>query len=157
MIQKNFKHHIRAVVFRQDELLVMERNKFGKRYRTLIGGGIEKDESPKQAIIREVLEETKLAVTDPVRVFTEISPKYKAVQHVFVCRYNGGDQPEVDEGSGESKLNKIGKNTYMPVWISLDQIFADINDIPFITQRLLDEIAMLKKNNFNQAPKEWTI
>ena len=46
-----------AVIIEEDQVAVIKRNRNGREYYVFPGGGIEVDESPEQATIREVFEE----------------------------------------------------------------------------------------------------
>ncbi|HEY3000774.1 MAG TPA: NUDIX domain-containing protein [Kribbellaceae bacterium] len=49
-----------AIVLRGDAVLLIRRVKAGKEYYTLPGGTVEDDETPEQACVRELREETGL-------------------------------------------------------------------------------------------------
>ena len=50
----------RAILLKDDQILLMDRNKFARKYRALVGGKIEIGETPEQALRREVLEEASI-------------------------------------------------------------------------------------------------
>lgn len=55
------------------------------------GGGIEKGESPEQAVIREYMEEVELGV-EPVESITTVAynyTRYRVTMHAFLCRHAG--------------------------------------------------------------------
>jgi|GEM_PF-536788 len=54
----------------------------------LVGGAIEKGESPEQAVKREIQEETGLEIKDFVNSFS-IQRNTDSVEHLFACRYSG--------------------------------------------------------------------
>ena len=45
---------VRAIVIKDNKLLVMDRNRFGNKFMVLVGGAVEMDESQKYALKREV-------------------------------------------------------------------------------------------------------
>lgn len=47
-----------AILIKNNEILLMWRNKEGKEYWTFPGGGVEGDEKTEEAVIRELREET---------------------------------------------------------------------------------------------------
>ncbi|MEU4606238.1 NUDIX domain-containing protein [Kribbella sp. NPDC023972] len=100
---------------------------------TMPGGGVEYDESPQQAVVREVFEETGYTVDvgAPIAVHTSTEPHtrrsrrpYKAVRVVFAATITGGSL-------GTTELN--GTTAYAQ-WVPLDQVAslsprADIIDV----------------------------
>lgn len=49
------KSAVRAIIIHNNNLLVMRRDKFGKRYYTLIGGHVEMGESTEKALLRKFM------------------------------------------------------------------------------------------------------
>jgi 8-oxo-dGTP diphosphatase len=90
----------------------------------LVGGGIEKGETPQKAIEREIKEETNLEINKFTKTFT-IQRNPDSIEHIFACRYNG-DPTDI-------KLN--GENSNYG-WYDVDEMkFLDIvpNIIEYIT------------------------
>jgi 8-oxo-dGTP diphosphatase len=88
---------------------------------TMPGGGVEYDESPEQAVVREVFEETGYTVDvgAPIAVDTSTEPRtrrtgrpYKAVRLIFTATITGGSL-------GTTEQN--GTTAYAQ-WIPLDQV-----------------------------------
>ena len=111
----------RAIIIKDDSLLLMHRNKFGQEYDILIGGGIEIGEEPAQAVLREIAEEAGVRVSTPRLVFIEQAPEPYGVQYIFVCEYLDGD-PRLASDSVETKINELGKNLYTPVWRKISEL-----------------------------------
>lgn len=67
-----------------------------------VGGGMDKEESPQQALLREISEETGLAVnvSNPFNVFTfkKDTGEFK-IGITFLCEYLGGEVTLSDEHS----------------------------------------------------------
>jgi 8-oxo-dGTP pyrophosphatase MutT (NUDIX family) len=81
----------------------------------LVGGGIEKSETPQQAIEREILEETGLAIKKFIKSFS-IQRNPDSIEHIFTCRYEG-DPTDI-------KLNEENTNYG---WYDVDEMkFLDI-------------------------------
>ncbi len=53
----------RVIILNQGKVLLIHRLKYGKEYYVLPGGSIEKGETPQQAAIREIKEETNFDIT----------------------------------------------------------------------------------------------
>ena len=76
------------------------------------GGGIEKDETPEEAVVREVREETGYVVR-PVREFLTISEYYEGVRylsHYFLCEVVGEGATELTEEERATGLEAAWEN-----------------------------------------------
>lgn len=121
----------RAIIIKDGKLLVTKRNKFGSEYYILIGGGVDFGETLEQALLRELAEESGVQVANPRLVFTENAGFMYGVQNIFLCEYVGGE-PALHPESAEAKISAMGKNTYEPVWLSLEELAT----VPFRSDRL---------------------
>jgi 8-oxo-dGTP diphosphatase len=109
-----------AVIINNNQILLMKRNNHGKKYYAFIGGGIDDPETPEQAVVREVYEETSLKVKIVKQLYK--IPNVNNENHfVFLCEYLGGE-PALQKGTNEYTDHVLGKNTYIPTWVSLDEI-----------------------------------
>lgn len=140
----------RGIVINNDKILL---NEFGGgQYYNIPGGGVEPGETVKQAVIREIYEESGLNVTVEDLIFAlEYEPNKcnfiygntPKVSLVFRCFLNGDDVikppsvPDIDpddpEISSESK------------WIPISGL-KNINYVPYIHEQLIEYI---KTNNFS--------
>jgi len=72
--------------------LLLKRSDYEKQWMpnkwALVGGGIEKGESPEEACKREIKEETGLEIKKFVKSFT-IQRRPESIEHIFACRYDG--------------------------------------------------------------------
>src|SRR3989338_4472973 len=109
---------VRAIIIQDEKLLVMQRDKYGSKYFTLVGGGIDEGETPEQALLREVKEETGLSVTAQILVFKEELATPYATQYIYLCDIVPGDKVAIGEATEEDKLNKLGVNIHAPMWVS---------------------------------------
>lgn len=108
-----------SVVFHEDRLLVIRRSKNGRRYSVLPGGGVEVDEEPPDAALRELLEETGLEGTVDHHLWTVEHPD--RVAHYYLVVANCG--PLVL--GGPESLAQSDQNRYTPAWIPLDHLDAE--------------------------------
>jgi 8-oxo-dGTP pyrophosphatase MutT (NUDIX family) len=93
--KKELKKNAVAVIVNSDnKILLLKRPNIPKLWMpnkwSLVGGGIEKGESPEKACKREIKEETDLEIDKFVKSFT-IQRNTDSIEHVFACRFNGDD------------------------------------------------------------------
>ncbi len=112
---------VRAIVLHGNQLLVMQRNKFGKQYYTLIGGGVEAGEDLEAALRRELHEETCMEVGAVRLVFTEDAGDRFGMQYIYLCDYIGGD-PALAADSEEAAASAEGQDSYQPLWLPLAEL-----------------------------------
>jgi 8-oxo-dGTP diphosphatase len=143
------KKAIRAIVFKDNQLLVIKRNKFGKEYYTLPGGGVDIGENTEQALRREMKEETGLDLGDSRLVFIEQAGEPYGTQYVYLVDYLGGE-PVLDAASDEAGINAIGRNLYEPVWLPVSELPA----APFMSERLKQAVLGGIKSGFPEAVSE---
>lgn len=127
----------RAIVIRDNSLLVMKRNKFGEEYYTLLGGGIEQGEDAEMALRRELREESGLEVGYMRLLFIESASEKYGRQFIFLCDYIGGE-PLVSDGSEEALSNSEGQNTYEPMWLPLSELPNVVFRASVVQQAILD-------------------
>jgi ADP-ribose pyrophosphatase YjhB (NUDIX family) len=87
---------VAAVIERDDRFLLVEEHAMGRRVVTQPGGHIEANESPEQAVVREVMEETGVTVEcrDMVGVYLWIHPQTRQqfLRIVYAAEYLGQDE-----------------------------------------------------------------
>lgn len=91
--KKDLKKNAVAVIVNQDnKFLLLKRGSDPKIWQpskwALVGGGIEKGETPQQAVQREIEEETGLEIKKFVKTFS-IQRNPESIEHIFACRYEG--------------------------------------------------------------------
>lgn len=139
---------VRAIVIKDNSLLVMHRNKFGHQYYTLIGGGVKTGETPERALVREVREETGLQATHARQVFIEEAGDPYGTQLIYLCVTKDGEvalSPHADE----AHINALGQNLHTPMWLPL----SELPEVTFRSERLKEAILDGIKNGFPDHPK----
>jgi len=91
--KKELKKNAIAVIVNEDnKILLLKRSDEPKQWMpskwALVGGAIEKGETPQKAVEREIQEETGLEVKKFIKTFT-IQRNPDSIEHIFACRYNG--------------------------------------------------------------------
>jgi len=142
-----------VIIIKDGKMLLMYRERNGKKYFAVPGGMIEDGETPEQAAIREVKEETNLDVILGAKLFDFEREIY---EHNGIKHYHGNPNGKVHEYfflaesfSGEVALGgeELGHNSednyYELVWIDIGKLDR-INMLPpEAKKRIIDE---LRKN-----------
>jgi 8-oxo-dGTP diphosphatase len=137
---------VRAIVIRGDQMLLMHRNKFGREYYTLLGGGIQPGEAPEQALTRELMEESGFRLVSARPVFIEEPGDPYGTQYIYLCEVEG-DKPSLHAQSDEAKLIEMG-NIHTPMWVPIKE-FASAK---FRTDLLQQAILFGLKHGFPAQP-----
>ncbi|HKR81733.1 MAG TPA: NUDIX domain-containing protein [Candidatus Saccharimonadales bacterium] len=140
---------VRAIIIRDDDLLVMRRNKFGQEYYTLVGGGIQVGETPEQALHREVAEESSLRVLSERLVYIEEAGDPFGIQYIYLCEYAGHGQPRLAADSEEMSINQLGQNIHEPLWMPL----AMLPKITLRSEALKHALLDALKHGFPKQPE----
>lgn len=86
------KNAVAVIVNDDNKILLLKRSDEPKQWMpskwALVGGGVEKGETPEQACKREIKEETDLDAKKFVKSFT-IQRNPDSIEHIFACRYSG--------------------------------------------------------------------
>lgn len=145
------KKAARAIVLKDDNILLMKRHKMGKEYYTLLGGRVEMGETPEQNAIREVKEESTIDITDPRLVFIEDAGEPYGLQYVYLCTYVQGE-PSLPDESEETYWTVPDKNTYEPMWVAVSRL----SQIDFVSPLLREAIIMGLKAGWPSKPYEFS-
>ncbi len=124
-----------AIIIRDKRLLVIHRQKPGRDYYTLPGGGVELDESDEEACIREVKEETGLGVISIKRVRKYYSLEREEVY--FIVKVTPGE-PALTEGPELERQSPV--NQYSFEWVDAKRL-NEINLMPEASRWICIEVA----------------
>ena len=138
---------VRAIVIKDNALLVMHRNKFGEEYDTLVGGGVDLGETAEQSLHRELAEEAGITIANPRLVFVEEAGDPYGPQYIYFCDYVSGE-PALGPHSDEAKINALGQNLYAPKWLPL----KDFLHAPFLSPTLKRHILYSLQHGWPQRP-----
>ena len=129
-MNKQDQERIRAggVCIKDGKVLLIHRINLGKEndqeYFVIPGGGVEENEDIKEAVIRELGEETgiKVKVNDIVYETESFNSSRNIAQHeyYYLCEYISGE-PALREDSEEAEEMKLGKHFYKPMWVSKEE------------------------------------
>ena len=91
--KKVVKNAIAIIADRDNKILLLkradEKDTWMPNKWALVGGGVEKGETPQQAVEREILEETGLEIKKFIKSFSLQRNSANSIEYMFVCRYNG--------------------------------------------------------------------
>ena len=104
---------VAAVIEHEGRYLLVEERAMGRRVLTQPGGHIEADESPEQAVVREVPEETGCTVEceDMIGVYLWIHPQTRQqfLRIVYAARFIGCDESlPLDDGILDRRWMSLG-------------------------------------------------
>lgn len=139
---------VRAVVVKDDAILVMHRNKFGEDYYTLIGGGIGVGETSEQALIREIHEESSLRVNNLRLVYVEEAGDPYGYQFIYLCDFFRGNVALATE-STEAKIHALGINLYEPLWLPIKKLA----EVSFVSETLKNTLLKAFAQGFPNKPQ----
>ena len=139
---------VRAIIIKDDQILVMRRNKQTSDYYTLVGGVVKDAESAEQGLAREVKEETGLVILSSRLVFIEEHPAPYNRQLIFICDVAPQQSVSIQEFTDEALLNKLDFNTHEPMWVKL----TNFSHLPFRTPQLQLAISRAISDGFPQQP-----
>lgn len=126
----------RAIIIEDGKILVMYRSKHGSEYYTLVGGQLKEGETPEQALVREVHEETGMIVTAHRLVFIEEHAAPYNEQYIYLCELAPHGDAAIQEWSEEGFMNRMDANIHKPVWARIDSF----SKLQFRTPQLQDAI-----------------
>jgi 8-oxo-dGTP pyrophosphatase MutT (NUDIX family) len=125
------------VLIQDDKVALIERHRAGMDYFVFPGGGMDKDETPEQAAIREAMEELGIEVAIKQKI-AEIQLGQKSRQVYFLVEQTSG---EFGTGTGEEYTDSDPDNPeegiYIPIWMAIQQLPLYENIYPASVARLV--------------------
>lgn len=107
----------RAIVFIEDKIVSMYREKGDRVYYTFPGGGMDEGETEQQCVTREVIEEFGMTVEPIKKVYVYESAK--SIEHFYLCKWISG---EFGSGEGEEYQGDVSRGVYKPTLIDVKEI-----------------------------------
>ncbi len=101
-----------AVVVDNHKLLMIHRFKNGEEYWVLPGGGVEEGETPEEAVLRELKEETSIDARMIKKIFSYMGESEREDQ-LFLCKYISGELKLAEDSIEALTMNK--HNHYEPI------------------------------------------
>ncbi len=111
----------RAIVLKDDQLLVNHRRRGQQEFYSLPGGAFDPGETPAQTVVREVREETSLTVKAVRSLGSDQDPVWGPHDY-WLCELVTDGEPQLEEGSREWHDNLQGDNWYQPIWLDINQL-----------------------------------
>ncbi len=136
-----------SVVIDNNKVLLIHRKCEGKEYYVFPGGGVEKNESVQEAVLRELFEETTLKAEIDRLLYTH-GYNDNSEQYFYLLKNHSGT-PKLHEESIENKRNSE-KDFYEPMWVNL----AKLNQLRLYPLEIRDWFIEDTKNNFINCPKK---
>jgi 8-oxo-dGTP diphosphatase len=109
---------VTAVFKNKDQALLIHRFKNGNEYWVAVGGGMEDGETEEEALVREVLEETSLKITDFKKVKT-LKAEFDDLYPVYLCQTDS--YAKISLG-GPEKEKYSENNQYIPTWVNINSL-----------------------------------
>ncbi len=141
-----------AIIVNNQNVLVIQRISKGKEYYVFPGGGVEKGESLKQAVIREVREETSLEVRIEKLLYHYYHPDRKEDQFFYLCRYLAG-KPKLSDCEELEEMKNGADNFYLPLWSKI----VDLPQLLLYPLEVRDWFMKDIKREFKGVPKKMVV
>lgn len=115
----------RGIIFHDDQIALMYRVKKDRDYYTFPGGGLEKNETQEECIIREIYEEFGIDIV-PIKLAYEYFSD-KTIEYFYLCKWVGGT---FGSGAGPEMINTNDeKGKHIPMLTPTSEL-ENINLLP---------------------------
>ncbi|OQA03986.1 MAG: CTP pyrophosphohydrolase [bacterium ADurb.Bin400] len=131
-----------ALIVREGKILLMHRYWRGREYYVFPGGGVEKDETPEMAVVRELKEEFCIDIEIKQELFSvlndhsteRIPPRFE--HYYLVANFSG--TPKL---GGHEKEISSEDNRFEPAWVQL----FDLDLLPLVPEVAKDKLLEIIK------------
>lgn len=118
-----------AIIIQVDTIALIKRIRNNKVYFVFPSGGIEENETPEEATVREAYEELGVHI-EIQKLVTKY--QYKGTQYFYEARIIGGVL-----GTGKAEeFTKGARGQYIPVWIPIKELF-NLNIKPYEVAKII--------------------
>ncbi|WP_337019217.1 NUDIX domain-containing protein [Oceanobacillus massiliensis] len=119
---ENTRNRASVLIIEGNQIAVIKRIREGNTYYVFPGGGMEDDETPEAAAIREAYEELGLVVNIDTCL---IKLEDNGTQYYFLAAAASGT---IGTGTGEGYTDlERNRGEYLPMWVEIEKlIFLDI-------------------------------
>jgi ADP-ribose pyrophosphatase YjhB (NUDIX family) len=137
-----------ALVIKEDDILLMWRKKQGKEYYVFPGGGVEENETVREAVLREMKEETTLEIKIEKLLYHHCYIN-DSDQFFYLCSYIKGE-PELGDSNEKEDMLKDKNNVYLPLWVKINKL----KDLLLYPLEIRDWLIEDLKNSFKDTPRK---
>lgn len=110
-MNKKIKLRAGGIAYKNGKLIIVKHNKDDHEYYVLPGGGLENEESPQQALVREFIEETGLKVKVGRLAYYKVlyNNEYYSLDMIYECEIVGGKLECKDPDGKVSEVKFVDK------------------------------------------------
>lgn len=137
-----------SIVLHNNNILLMWRRNKGAEYYVFPGGGVEKNESIEEAVVREVKEETSINVHINKLLYHHHYVN-DSDQYYYLCSYISGE-PVLGDYNEKKEMTQSTDNIYQPMWVNT----ANLSDLIVYPLEIRDWLIEDFKNNFIDTPRK---
>ncbi|HEX8237294.1 MAG TPA: NUDIX hydrolase [Abditibacteriaceae bacterium] len=119
------RQRVCAAIIRDNTILMVQHRDSQREYWTLPGGAIETGETPQQAVVREVLEETGLTATVSRLLFEEEYLQGTATCQCYLVEIDGKQEAQLGYDPEEAHLQTSERLLQGVAWHALDSMKDD--------------------------------
>ena len=120
---------VRAIIFQDEQLVSMYRERDNRIFYTFPGGGKWDDETQEECVKREIFEETGLIIIPIKKVY--IYESETSIEHFYICNYISG---QIGTGQGPEYTSYKNNGFYKPMLIEI----AKIPTLPLMPPEIAD-------------------